>query len=127
MPEAGPLAIPISAALLWLLWRRGAASHADATLKAVLSVVLIASALAAFAVPPIVFQGLRTEPGPYHNGAWASLAAGSLATVALLTLALVGDRPRARRRCPGCWYDMSATRGLVCPECGVDALSLIHI
>lgn len=31
-----------------------------------------------------------------------------------------GDRPRGRRRCPECWYDMSASE-LMCPECGHDA------
>lgn len=42
-----------------------------------------------------------------------------------------GDRSRGRRRCPKCWYDMSATlsgrdrvaeTALVCPECGHDAV-----
>jgi HEAT repeat protein len=28
------------------------------------------------------------------------------------------DRSRGRRRCPKCWYDMSGTPGLTCPECG---------
>src|SRR5262249_4981712 len=36
-------------------------------------------------------------------------------------LAMFRDRARGRRRCPRCWYDMSATPGLRCPECGKDA------
>src|SRR6185503_3171545 len=43
-----------------------------------------------------------------------------LLSVALLTLvaAFFLDRSRGRRRCPRCWYDMSATSGLQCSECG---------
>lgn len=51
----------------------------------------------------------------------AALIGGLAATVLLLARALVGDRSRGRRRCPRCWYDMSATEGLTCPECGRDA------
>lgn len=36
----------------------------------------------------------------------------------LLVWALVGDRPRGRRRCGRCWYDMGGVAGLRCPECG---------
>jgi hypothetical protein len=32
--------------------------------------------------------------------------------------ALLWDRARERRRCPACWYDMSAGSALQCPECG---------
>src|SRR4051812_21534781 len=39
----------------------------------------------------------------------------------LLLWALFWDRARGRRRCPRCWYDMAATPGLVCPECGGNA------
>lgn len=37
---------------------------------------------------------------------------------ALLAWALFGDRSRGRKRCPSCWYDMSAAVELRCPECG---------
>lgn len=30
----------------------------------------------------------------------------------------IGDRPRGRRRCTRCLYDLSGTPGLQCPECG---------
>lgn len=66
------------------------------------------------------------------SGEWLFAAAGgavALAGLGLLGWALLGDRVRTRRarrrgdlrRCPRCWYDMSATEGLVCPECGRDA------
>jgi hypothetical protein len=56
-------------------------------------------------------------------------AATALAGLALLAWALLADRLRTRharregslRRCPRCWYDMSATEGLTCPECGKTA------
>jgi hypothetical protein len=41
-------------------------------------------------------------------------------------LALVGfrfDPHLGRRRCPKCWYDLSATKSLLCPECGHEARS----
>lgn len=31
------------------------------------------------------------------------------------------DRSKGRPRCPKCWYDMTGSRGFVCPECGHDA------
>ncbi|MCZ6445038.1 MAG: hypothetical protein O6758_02515 [Planctomycetota bacterium] len=34
---------------------------------------------------------------------------------------LFGDRARGRRRCPRCWYDLSHTPGMTCPECGLTA------
>lgn len=49
---------------------------------------------------------------------WAVSASVSLAGLALAAWALFGDRSRGRRRCGACWYDMSGTAGLACPECG---------
>ena len=34
---------------------------------------------------------------------------------------LFGDRAKGRRRCPRCWYDLSHTPGMMCPECGFSA------
>jgi HEAT repeat protein len=55
--------------------------------------------------------------------AWKILAYAMAALLAaggtyLLARSLVLDRPRGRRRCPRCWYDMSGTPGLRCSECG---------
>ncbi len=49
--------------------------------------------------------------------------AGAVALIGALIVAwaLFSDRSRGRKRCPKCWYDMSATVGLICPECGRDA------
>lgn len=52
---------------------------------------------------------------------WLYTALGSTLAAAgftLLLYALFADRARARRRCPKCWYDMSGSPGLTCPECG---------
>ncbi len=48
---------------------------------------------------------------------WLLAASGAL----LVARALFRDRARGRKRCPKCWYDMSGSAGLVCPECGKDA------
>ena len=39
----------------------------------------------------------------------------------LLYWSLLKDRAKGRRRCPKCWYNMSATKGLRCSECGYEA------
>lgn len=56
----------------------------------------------------------------------AILGAGWLAAAgatALVLRFLFGDRRRAARRCPKCWYDLTQTGGLQCPECGHTASS----
>ena len=37
--------------------------------------------------------------------------------------AIFADRSRGRRRCPKCWYDMSESPEMRCPECGREALN----
>jgi len=65
-------------------------------------------------------------------GDWIITSTGALLALAglsLLAWALLADRLRTRRdrkqgalrRCPRCWYDMSAVAGLRCPECGREA------
>ncbi|MCI0363904.1 MAG: HEAT repeat domain-containing protein [Phycisphaerales bacterium] len=52
---------------------------------------------------------------------FADRSGGRLASASIHPLALWAlfvDRSRAKRRCSKCWYDMSATAGLQCPECG---------
>ena len=41
--------------------------------------------------------------------------------ILLAAWALLWDRPRGRRRCAKCWYNMSGTPGRVCSECGYRA------
>ena len=53
----------------------------------------------------------------YHTLGYALAAAGLL----LLLWSLFWDRPRGRRRCPKCWYDMAGVPGIRCPECGREA------
>lgn len=47
----------------------------------------------------------------------------ALAAMALAWLALFGDKPRGKARCPKCWYELGAldsppTLPVTCPECG---------
>src|SRR3954469_20291747 len=42
----------------------------------------------------------------------------ALTGLALTAAALFRDPLRRLRRCPKCWYDMSATIGMMCSECG---------
>jgi len=66
--------------------------------------------------------------GPWVRPLSAALAGVGTFGAALAVWAWRGDRSRGRRRCPKCWYDMSAagkgSAGLVCPECGHDAGSV---
>ena len=50
--------------------------------------------------------------------AWWAVVALAVLSMAIVSLALFRDRSRGRRRCPGCWYDISATSGMTFPECG---------
>ncbi len=45
----------------------------------------------------------------------------------VLHAAAFRDRSRGRPRCPRCWYDMTGSRGFVCPECGHDAKRPRHL
>ncbi|MCC6906595.1 MAG: hypothetical protein IT430_01515 [Phycisphaerales bacterium] len=45
----------------------------------------------------------------------------ALVGAALAWRALFHDRPRGRRRCPKCWYDLRASDSLTCSECGYTA------
>ena len=44
-----------------------------------------------------------------------------LGGMVVLHVAAFADRSKGRPRCPRCWYDMTGSRGFVCPECGHDA------
>ena len=45
----------------------------------------------------------------------------ALAGLALARWALFSDRANGRRRCGRCWYDMTGTITMICPECGWEA------
>src|SRR5690606_21932594 len=61
------------------------------------------------------------QAGPGGAGGRGRAGGGGGGGVVLLSWSLWWDRPRGRKRCPKCWYDMSGAAGLVCPECGKDA------
>jgi hypothetical protein len=57
----------------------------------------------------------------------------SLVSVLVLTAAIVmvswawaGRRAAGKPRCPQCFYDVSATPGMICPECGYEAETTGH-
>ena len=49
---------------------------------------------------------------------WLIAAVLAGISIYLLWRSLLRDPDRKKRRCPKCWYDMSGTPGLRCPECG---------
>jgi hypothetical protein len=52
---------------------------------------------------------------------WIAGTAIAALALGLIAWCIAGDRARGRRRCPKCWHDLSATRGLTCSECGFTA------
>lgn len=60
----------------------------------------------------------RSSQFPAWNSAAAAL---SVFWISLFVWAWRGERPRGRRRCARCWYDMSGASSLLCPECGREA------
>lgn len=52
--------------------------------------------------------------------AWSAIGIAAILSLVILW-ALRGDRSNGRRRCGRCWYDMSGSPGLRCPECGHEA------
>jgi len=62
------------------------------------------------------YEYVRTEGWPSLIPMVVLLCA--VIAIAWFSLALFWDAAHGRRRCPKCWYDMSATDGLRCPECG---------
>lgn len=54
---------------------------------------------------------------------WSMLIVFSLAAMALAWLAIFGDKPRGKARCPRCWYELGRLDSppalpVTCPECG---------
>ena len=52
---------------------------------------------------------------------WVLNGVGAIALIVggiLVLWALFADRSRGRKRCPKCWYDLTASPGMRCSECG---------
>jgi len=85
-----------------------------------LALMFVCATVAVFAgAMAIHIENLYTES--YNR--WTTpiaIIGGTVGLFGVFTIiwALVGDRARGRVRCPKCWYDMSDTVGLQCPECG---------
>lgn len=61
---------------------------------------------------------------------WIFVATGWSFTILGLAMAgwaIVWDRPRGRRRCPVCWYNMTASPTMKCSECGHVARTERHL
>lgn len=58
-----------------------------------------------------------------YSIAGLAVAAGIVA----LHQGVFADRSNGRPRCPRCWYDMTGSRGFVCPECGNDAANQANL
>ncbi len=82
----------------------------------------IAAALVAGLLPSVMISVLLEYGGdwvtPEVAAWWSGALVAGIAGLVVLARAAVGDPSRGRRRCGGCWYDMSATPGMTCPECG---------
>lgn len=49
---------------------------------------------------------------------WMAYFAVNVGLIYVIWWAIFADRPRGRRRCPKCWYNMSHSPGMTCAECG---------
>lgn len=122
-----------SASLFWRAWHawrlERRARRKEQAPVAVLSagrrrfgigVALVALPLAGIAFS---YAGVVRDDADAHVS-WPMLAARALTGVLLFVaagavyVAFRFDPSRGRRRCGRCWYDMSATAGRLCPECG---------
>ena len=60
--------------------------------------------------------------GPSSETSYWLFAVGLALVIAIFVFgawwALFADRPRGKRRCPRCWYDMAYSPGMTCSECG---------
>ncbi len=77
-------------------------------------------------LPSVVFAGLigaGVAIDAIDAALWTIGASLALVALALAAWALFSDRPRGRKRCPKCWYDMAGSPTLTCPECGKTAAS----
>lgn|GEM_PF-2006893 len=86
--------------------------------------VAVVAAFGAFMFGLVVQSWFGSAPMQFTDG-WGPiqyLSVGVLGfALVLAAWGVAGERPRGRRRCPKCWYDMSALATMRCPECGHEA------
>lgn len=84
--------------------------------------ILLAGVIVLTAIAPsVLFSALSTTAfnvAPQDAAWWSISAIVGIAAIVLGAWALFADRSRGRKRCPKCWYDLSGTPTLTCPECG---------
>ncbi len=116
-----------SASLLWRAWhawrlqRRGKRVYSPARRRFGVSVALATLPVAgfAFALGEIVRTGrIDSTIEPLPLAAQSVGAMMLFLAISALYVAFRFDPSNGRRRCSRCWYDMSATQGRRCSECG---------
>ncbi len=65
--------------------------------------------------------GIDSTPEPLLIVARAIAAVMAFLALSAIYVAVRFDPSHGRRRCGACWYDMSASEGRLCPECGFHA------
>lgn len=88
--------------------------------------ILAAGAVVAVIVLPMLAFATATDStagSPLDFALWTGAIFLGVLALLVATWALFADSARGRKRCPKCWYDMSASPTLTCPECGTTAKS----
>ncbi|MBX3404878.1 MAG: hypothetical protein KF699_15820 [Phycisphaeraceae bacterium] len=88
--------------------------------------ILAAGAVVAVIVLPMLAFATATDSNagsPLDFAMWTGAIFLGVLALLVATWALFADSARGRKRCPKCWYDMSASPALTCPECGTTAKS----
>ena len=88
--------------------------------------ILAAGAVVAVIVLPMLAFATATDNtagSPLDFALWTGAIFLGVLALLVATWALFADSARGRKRCPKCWYDMSASPTLTCPECGTTAKS----
>jgi hypothetical protein len=126
-----------SASLLWRAWHSWRLQRRAARKEQAPSTVItpgrrrfgVAVALVALPSAGLAYSFGRVVHGGDSDSDTALATIVTRAAVAMLLFMAMGaayvavrfDPSNGRRRCGRCWYDMSATAGLKCPECGTEA------